>query len=164
MNTRIFEAASLASLASLCAALATAGCAAPTDEGAPAPAGADESETKRKNCRLEVGDPNITYFAPNGALLNTVPESNPVNGRVLALLEDKGFKLGDRGAPGYLMDTEVRCGQTWSFFGPVTSCQTQVTFTNAKTRATAHVSRTVARPGLAIDFESITWPTCKDLR
>jgi hypothetical protein len=156
---------SFAIVGSLFFALPLAACAAPTEAPDEAAAGS-EDELAKKSCKLFVDEPSIKYIRSDGIVLDN--PSNPVNARVLERLEQNGFVLADRRETATLtMQTEVRCGPTQSivWFMPVAqdACQTEVRFVKRATDKVLNQSRTVAKPGLNIDFEAITWPKCKDL-
>lgn len=145
-------------------ALLVTACAAPTAEPDEAPVA--EDELAKKSCKLFVEEPSIRYVRSDGLVLDN--PSNPVNARVLDRLVQNGFVLAkERAAATLTMETEVRCGptQSWVWFTPITqdACQTEVRFTKRAGGQVLNRSRTVAKPGLAIDFDGITWPTCKDL-
>lgn len=117
-----------------------------------------------RGCTLAVEEPSITYYAPNGATAYpTNPQ--PVNPRVLRLLESQGFKIARSGAAAYRMETEVRCGPMMTVWGPRDYCQTQVTFVKRSSGESVFQSpQTYPTPGLTIGFDAISFPRCQDLR
>jgi hypothetical protein len=145
-----------------------AGCAADTSGDASNEPQADttneEAELTASRCRLAVEDPKIRYIAAGALVAETLPNSNPVGEPVLNLLRERGFALTSSGASFLRMQTEVRCGPMLTFWGYVNGCQTEVSFVKRRTGEVIHVSRTIAKPGMSIDFDGITFPRCADLR
>jgi hypothetical protein len=113
--------------------------------------------TKMERCSLFVKDPVITHENYGS---NTGP--NKVNGGVLRILQTNGFSISlNESKARYTMKTEVRCGMLWTMFGPVDGCQTEVSFEDNKEEKLLYSSGpTVATPGLNINYDAISFPSC----
>lgn len=118
------------------------------------------SKEKVKDCSLYLMEPKIThttYGSNNGG--------NGVNNGVVRILQNNGFAISTSISKArYIMSTEVRCGQMWTFFGLQDACQTAITFEDQKEEKIVYTDGpTVAKPGLNIDFNSVNFPKCSDL-
>jgi hypothetical protein len=111
------------------------------------------------DCSLYVNNPTITH-----STYGTNTGANKVNNGVLSILMKNGFQISTNPSKArYSMDTEVRCSQTWTFFGLQDSCITEVTINDSKDEKIVFTDRTNPIAGLNIDFNNITFPSCKDL-
>ncbi len=126
---------------------------------------ANLSSAEVNDCSLFVKKPVIAYYASNGAVGSPSTQQD-VNENVLSLLGENGLKV--QTSPDNLMfqmNTEVRCGPVSTFFGTVDYCQTEVKFISLASHETIYTSGpTMPSPGRSIDFNSISWPTCDELK
>lgn len=118
------------------------------------------SFAKAKDCSLYVMRPSITH-----SMYGTNTGDNKVNAGVIGILSKNGFSVTtNQSKARYVMQTEVRCGKMWTFFGLQDACQTEVTFTDTKEEKIVFTDGpTTAKPGLNIDFNEINFPKCSDL-
>lgn len=112
-----------------------------------------------EKCTLFVNDPVITHEN-----YGTNTGANKVNSGVLRILQNNGFTISlNESKARYSMKTEVRCGQMWTMFGPVDGCQTEVSFEDNKEEKLLYTSGpTPAMPGLNINYNAISFPSCSD--
>jgi hypothetical protein len=115
---------------------------------------------KIAKCSVYVHAPRISH-----SMYGTNSGPNNVNAGVLSVLKANGFTVVTNISKArYSMETEVRCGKMWTFWGPQDSCQTEITFTDNVEEKIVHTDGpTQAKPGLNIDFNDITFPKCSDL-
>ena len=118
------------------------------------------SKEKVKDCSLYLMEPKITH-----TIYGTNNGGNGINNGVVRMLQSNGFAISTNIAKArYIMSTEVRCGQAWTFFGLQDTCQTAITFEDQKEEKIVYTDGlTAAKPGLNIDFDSINFPKCSDL-
>lgn len=118
------------------------------------------AKEKVKDCSLFLSEPKITH-----TMYGTNNGGNGVNNGVVRILQTNGFTISTSFAKAhYVMDTEVRCGQQWTFFGIQDACQTSITFVDQKEDKIVYTDGpTAAKPGLNIDFNSVNFPKCSDL-
>lgn len=114
---------------------------------------------KIEKCSLYVSSPVITH---ENYGTNSGP--NKVNSGVLRILQTNGFEISlNESKARYTMNTEVRCGKMWTMFGLVDGCQTEVTFIDNKEEKLLYTSGpTAPMPGLNINFDAISFPSCSN--
>lgn len=119
---------------------------------------------KDDSCNLHIEQPDITYYFPNGVTAKN-NANNSVNSGVLNKLTNNGFKITQVSLDAeYIMATEVRCGPVLTWFGPQDMCQTQVRIYNSVSEKVFDSNPTTQTPGLNINFDSISFPTCDELK
>ncbi len=115
---------------------------------------------KVAKCSLYVFNPKISH-----SMYGTNTGANNVNAGVLSILKNNGFTVvTNLSKAKYSMQTEVRCGKMWTFWGLQDACQTEVTFVdNIEEKVVFTDGPTTAQPGLNIRFDEINFPKCSDL-
>jgi len=118
------------------------------------------AKDKAKDCSLFLAEPKIThtmYGRSNGG--------NSVNNGVVRILQNNGFTISTSYSKArYVMDTEVRCGKQWTFFGLQDACQTSITFVDQIEDKIVYTDGpTAVKIGLGIDFDSVNFTKCSDL-
>lgn len=113
----------------------------------------------KEKCSLYVSNPVITHEN-----YGTNTGANKVNSGVLRILQNNGFEISlNESKARFTMNSEVRCGKMWTWFGPVDGCQTEVTFIDNKEEKLLYTSGpTAPMPGLNINFDAISFPSCSD--
>ena len=118
------------------------------------------AQEKNNKCTLYISNPVINHsvYGPNYG-------GNSVNAGVVRIMMANGFKVTKNSTEArFVMNTDVKCSQGWTFFGLQDSCNTSITiYDQSEEEISFTDGPTKEINGLKIDFDNINFPKCSDL-